>query len=133
MRKLGISLIIAAIIFASGLWVIGAGYTPSSSESGAPTASAVTNGATMTVTKQFHAITGSGLPSGGTNILTLAAPPGAGFIAVLTLAEASSNVVSFADQASANLGGTRVLGTNDTLTLIGLSTTKWLELSFSNN
>lgn len=93
---------------------------------------ATTNGEVVAVSAPLVVVTPSGQANGFTNTVTVANPPAAGFRVTIAVAT-SSNLLAIADSGNVSLASAFEGNTGDTLTLIGVSTSAWLEVGRSAN
>lgn len=113
---------------------LAADLTPASKETLlVQTAQAVTNGQAVTIGSGLTVLTTAGSADTYTNTITLAAPLQAGKFAILKVAASQSNLVGIADSGTVVLSAAAALGSDDTLTLVSVSTGVWAQVSTSAN
>ena len=93
----------------------------------------VTNGQAITVAAGCYVLNGIGGANDSTNTITLAAPAAAGQRVVLTVATASTNLITIADSGTVAASGAILMDFNDCCELVAVDTSTWLLLSESDN
>jgi hypothetical protein len=96
------------------------------------TDAATTNGEVVAISAPLVIVTPSGQADGFTNTVTLANPPAPGFAVVVAVAT-SSNLLTVADSGNVSLASAFLGGSGDTLSLVAVSTSAWVEVARSNN
>lgn len=97
------------------------------------TALNVTNGQAVTVSAGAYTLNGIGGANDTTNTITLAAPAAAGELVFLSVATASTNLVTVADSGTVAASGAILMDGNDTAVLLGIDTSTWGLVSESDN
>lgn len=93
----------------------------------------VTNGEAVTVVASFHELNGIGGANDTTNTVSLAAPTVGGRLLTLSVASASTNLITIADSGTAVLAGAWLGDGGDSISLISDYSLKWVETSRSDN
>ena len=93
----------------------------------------VTNGQAVTVAAGCYVLSGIGGANDSTNTITLAAPAAAGELVYLTVATASTNLVTIADSGTVAASGAILMDFNDSCVLVAVDTSTWLLVSESDN
>lgn len=93
----------------------------------------VTNGQAVTVSNGFLILTGIGGANDTTNTVTLSNPGAVGQRLTVAVATASTNLITFADSGNMALSSAWLGDGNDTIDLVGLTTSLWLQVSESDN
>jgi hypothetical protein len=93
-----------------------------------------TNGSSITLAAQVTVLTGTGMVNDQTNIVTIAQPYTVGGNYKLVVANASSNLVTIADDGTVMALGSSWVGDNgDTLELLAIATNEMVKISSSDN
>lgn len=118
---------VSGSVTASGAWAFGSTFTLTAN------ALNVTNSQPVTISRGAYTLTGIGQADNFTNTITLTAPAAAGELVFLTVATASSNLVSIADSGTVAASGAILLDGNDSALLIAVDGSTWCLVSESDN
>ena len=97
------------------------------------TAANWTDGSTNTVAAGVHLISGTGGANDTTNTVVLANPAAAGDLVYIIMAATTTNLVTIADSGNVAASSAILLDANDSVTLVGATTSLWVEVSASDN
>lgn len=97
-----------------------------------PTAASVTNGQAVTVAASHYTLSGIGGADDSTNTITLAGASASGQVLVLTVALASTNLITIADSAPVYASGAVLMDAGDSCMFVSVGT-NWVLVCESDN